>query len=177
MPVTQSHFARTGLVLIENAGVRGDPFLIQHIEVRLFVQGKRAVIQIGGTHQGPAVIHEQILAVITRGLVFVKARSCFEQWLPSRLADSADSVRIKVRPRRDDLHFHTAMQRPEQRAPAQVIWNELRIGDANGLPGGGDGNEQHQAGAVEAFTGGAFENLAGNVARSLELWKIGVAMQ
>ena len=123
------------------------------------------------------MIHEQIFAVITRGLVFVKARPGFEQGLPARLADRADGMCVEVRSGRDNLHLHTAMQRLDQGAAAQVIGNEVGIGDANGLAGRGDGNEQHQPRAIGAFAGGAFEDLAGVIARGFELWKVRVAVQ
>ncbi len=177
MPVAQRDLARVALVLVENAGVRFDPLFVENVEVRLFVQGEGTIIQIGGADGGPAIVDEQILTVETRRLIFVKPRACFEQRLPARLADGSHHSSIGVGAGRDDLHAHAAAQRFDQRAPAEVVRNEIGVGDADDLARGRDRNEQHQARAVGSFAGGAFERLAKMLSRRLDFRKVIVAVE
>src|ERR1041384_1916605 len=78
-PIGQGDFTRVRFVFFENARMRRDEFLVEHIEVRLFFERHGTVVEIGRSHRGPAVIDDEVFAVETRGLVFEKTRTSLQQ--------------------------------------------------------------------------------------------------
>src|SRR4030095_5498405 len=83
----------------------------------------------------------------------------------------------KIRSRRDDFDFHSTPKRIDQSLHAESVRNEVSVCDPNLAARGTDRDQQHQAGAVRAFAGGAFEDLTHVVTRSLQFWKILVTME
>jgi hypothetical protein len=115
--------------------------------------------------------------VKTGGLVFVKTSTGFEQRPPARLPDGPDHLGVRVGAGGDDFHPHPALQSFHDRAAAEVVRDEIGVGNADVLASGGDRNEQHQPRAVRAFAGGTLEGVTKTLPGRLELRKVSVAVE
>src|SRR4030095_5531145 len=83
----------------------------------------------------------------------------------------------KIRSRRDDFDFHSTPKRIDQSLHAESVRNEVSVCDPNVAAGGSDRDQQHQAGAIRAFAGGALEDLTHIVTRRFQFWKILVTVE
>lgn len=176
-PGVVGDFYGVGEVALEDFVVLVGEVLVEDVEVGFFVEAEGAVVEVAGADAGPVVVDDHVFAVVACGLVFVDVDAGFEEFAPACDAGVADDLAVGVGAGDDDVDPDAALGGADEGFDEEVVGDEVGVADADAVAGGGDGEEEHEACAVGAFAGGAFEGLAAEGAVVGEGGEVEVAVE